>query len=83
MFTNNRTFGDQLGINSQGNPTTPALRNSESQAKIFNEKLLPKNIKFSKSRWDESNIPYPADQNKRSLRSSSSLRISISFSTEY
>jgi hypothetical protein len=49
MFTNDRTFGDQLGINSQGNPTTPALRNSESQAKIFNEKLLPKNIKFSKS----------------------------------
>ena len=49
MFTNDRTFGDQLGINSQGNPTTPALKNSESQAKIFNEKLLPNNIKFAKS----------------------------------
>ena len=48
-FTNGRTFADQLNIDSEGQRTTPVLRNSVSKAKDFNEKLLPNNIKFVKS----------------------------------
>jgi hypothetical protein len=48
-MTNGRLLGDQLGIDSQGKRTTPALRKSESNAKSFNENILPNNIKFAKS----------------------------------
>ena len=48
-MTNGRLLGDQLGIDSQGKRTTPALRKSESNSKSFNENILPNNIKFAKS----------------------------------
>ena len=49
MGINGKNFEQEFKINNSGQPTTADLIKASSQAKVFNEKILPKNIKFSKT----------------------------------